>query len=175
MAQKRVAGTGRGNWKYEAGVHKPLLLEIFQNGGDIASFCSSAKIARSTFQEWRNNFEDFHEAYERAKELARAWWERMGQENLCNPQFNTNAWRLMMRNRFDMTDSRCVSIPGLSNAKSRGAQHRLLSKSLQNGDITPDEALKLANFIAVGSKIDQVDEFEVRLKALESNVSTNKA
>lgn len=174
MAQRHVAGTGRGNWKYEASVHKPLLLEIFEHGGDIAAFCSSAKIARSTFKEWRDHFEDFHGAYEFARELARSWWEKQGQENLCNPQFNTNAWRLMMRNRFDMTDSRKVSIRGLSGAKTYKGQYNCVRKAVENEELTPDEALKLGNFIAVGAKIDTMDEVIKRLEALEANVAAGK-
>jgi hypothetical protein len=174
MAQKNVAGTGRGNWKYDRAKHTPLLMQIFKEGGDIAAFCSSAQIARSTFQEWRANFEDFHKSYDEAKELARAWWEKEGQTNLCNPHFNTNAWRLMMRNRFDMTDSRKVGIPGLDAAKTYKDQYNCVRKSVENEELTPDEALKLGNFIAVGAKIDTMDEVMARLEALEANVGTNQ-
>ncbi len=175
MAQRHVAGTGAGNWKYDPKIHIPKLLAIFENGGDIAAFCRYCKIARSTFQEWRKHFKDFKEAYDQARELARAWWENEGQENLCNPQFNTNAWRLMMRNRFDMTDSRKVSIPGLSKAKTYKAQYNCVRRAIENEELTPEEALKLGNFIAVGAKIDTMDEVLSRLEALEANVAAGQA
>jgi len=166
-------GTGKGNWTYDPKKHIPALLEIFRNGGDIAQFCAKFNMSRTTYYDWKNNFPDFEEAIHQAREMARAWWEKQGRDNLCNPQFNTNAWRLMMRNRFDMTDTRCVSVPKMSVAKTRGGQHKLLSKAVEQGELTPDEALKLANFVAVGSKIDQVDDFEARLKAIEENVAAN--
>lgn len=174
MGQKRVAGTGKGNWKYEPKTHIPILTEIFENGGDIAAFCRTAKIARSTFQEWRKHFDDFKEAYNHAKELARYWWEKQGQENLCNPHFNTNAWRLMMRNRFDMADSRRVAVPGLTKAKTYKAQYNCVKRALEDEELTPDEALKLGNFIATGAKIDTMDEVMARLEALEANVAAGQ-
>ena len=106
---KQKLTTGRGNWKYEPEVHIPLLKRIYSEGGDIAAFCSAAQICRDTFQQWRANFEDLHCAYAQALEVARAWWEQKGIDNLENPHFNQNVWRLMMRNRFDMTDTRCAS------------------------------------------------------------------
>lgn len=174
MAQRHVAGPGKGHTKYVSGEHIRLLMEIFENGGDIAAFCSAAKIARSTFQVWRAEHEDFKQAYEIAKEMARAWWENMGQQNLCDPHFNTNAWRLMMRNRFDMTDSRRVSIPGLTSADTYKSQYRCVQRSVENEELTPDEALKLGNFIAIGAKLDSMDEVLARLEALEANVATGK-
>ncbi len=174
MGRKRTDSAEMGSYKYDPKKHIPILMEIFENGGDIAAFCSSAKIARSTFQLWRAGFDDFKDAYDKAKELARAWWENQGQENLCNPQFNTNAWRLMMRNRFDMTDSRKVAIPGLCKADSYKAQYNCVKKAVEDEELTPDEALKLGNFVATGAKIDTMDEVIKRLEALEANVAAGQ-
>ena len=174
MAKKQRPGTGRGNWTYNPDVHIPELLQVFSEGGDIARFCANLKISRTTYYDWAKKFPDFAQAIDEAYELARAWWEDVGRNNLCSPQFNVNAWRLMMRNRFDMTDSRPVNIKGLTNAKTFGAQHRLVGKAIESGDITPEEALKLAQFIGVGAKIEQVDEIKLRLEALEANVVADK-
>jgi len=169
MPKKKLT-TGRGNWKYEPEVHIPMLNRIFSQGGDIAAFCAAAKVARCTFQDWRANFQDFHDAYMAAKEVARAWWEQKGIDNLDNPHFNQNVWRLMMRNRFDMTDTRCVYIPGLSKSSTFKGQYNCIQNEVEKGNLTPDEALKLGNFVAVGAKIDQMDSIVARLEAVEAKV-----
>lgn len=175
MGQTKKPGTGRGNWTYDPKIHIQRLMEVFSHGGDISTFCAQSGISRTTYYNWRDSFSDFAEAIAVATEVARSWWEENGRMSLTDPHFNTNAWRLIMRNRFDMTDTRCVSIPGLSQAKSFKAQHRLISKAIERGEVTPDEAMRLANFIGVGAKLDQIDDFAARLKVIEDNVAANKA
>ncbi len=44
--------------------------------------------------------EEFSRTVNKAKLIARAWWERNGRENLHNNKFNSRLWNLNMSNRF---------------------------------------------------------------------------
>jgi len=170
---KRRGGTGAGNWLYDPAKHIPVLMQIFSEGGGIAAFCAHFKMSCRTWHAWRKQFPDFLEATEIAHELAKHWWESYGQRSLNDSKFNTNAWRLQMRNRFDMTDSRLISVPGMAEAPTFRGQYNAVLAALGRAEITPDEALKLANFVGAGAKIESMTEIEKRLEALEAQHVNN--
>jgi hypothetical protein len=145
--------------------HIPILMSVFRKGQDIAAFCAHFTISRDTFRRWTNKHPEFEEAYAKARELARVWWEQQGQDNLDNPHFNQNVWRLMMRNRFDMTDTRIVRVP-FKATHSPSEQFEILKTEIAKGNLTPEEAIKLANFIAAGTKIEESTQMRKDLDML---------
>jgi transposase len=56
--------------------------------------------SRETIDNWKKRHPDFLGAMTRARDLARAWWERIGLENAGNRDFNSNLYRVIMMARF---------------------------------------------------------------------------
>lgn len=157
--------------RYNAEKHIPLLHRVFKNGKDIAHFCREAEISRPSFFYWVNEYPEFKEAYEAARETARAHWEDIGEEGIHAEHFNYNIWWRIMFNRFDLPATRRVALPKLTEADSFKARFKLVEQEVEQGKVTPEEALKLANFIGVGAKIELAEGLEERLKALECSPS----
>ncbi len=145
---------GGGINLYDPTKHIPTLISVFKEGNDIAAFCAKFTICRATFTNWVNRNPDFADAYRIARELARSWWEQKAIDHLSDPHFNQNVWRLMMRNRFDMTDTRVVPVPFKAN-QSPKQQYEVLMKEIALGNVTPEEAIKLVNFVCAGVKIEE--------------------
>ncbi len=139
---------------YDPAKHIPVLMSVFRQGQDIAAFCAHFVISRKTFHIWVNKYSDFAEAYEKARELARMWWEQIGQENVNNSQFNQKVWMCLMKNRFDMTDSRIIRVP-FKATHTPSEQYNILKAEIAAGNISPEEAIKLASFITAGVKIEE--------------------
>jgi hypothetical protein len=56
--------------------------------------------SRETISNWKKAHPAFLDAMIRARDLALAWWERQGIENLGNRDYNANLYRIIMMARF---------------------------------------------------------------------------
>jgi hypothetical protein len=56
--------------------------------------------SRETINNWKKTHPAFLDAMVRARDLALAWWERQGIENLGNRDYNANLYRIIMMARF---------------------------------------------------------------------------
>jgi hypothetical protein len=56
--------------------------------------------SRETIDNWKKRYPEFLDAMTRARDLALAWWERIGLENTGNRDFNSNLYRVIMMARF---------------------------------------------------------------------------
>jgi len=168
---KGSMGTRDDNYKPE--VMLPYMLKVFSEGHDIAAFCSHFGMCRDTFFSWLKRFPDFAQCYKDAKEKSRIWWEIKGMEGLNNPHFNQNVWRLMMRNRFDMADTRIVPVPFRAN-NSPKQNFNVLNKEIAEGRVTPDEAIKLANYICSGLKVEEASKMRVEIDMLMEKLGIPK-
>ncbi len=156
--------------KYDSKAHIALLRRVFAEGDDISTFCAKCGISRQTWYDWRRDHLEFREAADIALEVARDWWERKGKDNLENPQFNQNVWGRIMLNRFSMSFTRAIAVKGLVDAKSHKEKFDCVSREVEAGNVTPDEAVKLGNFVSIGAKVQESDELISRVAALEDKV-----
>ena len=56
--------------------------------------------SRETIDNWKKRHPEFLDAMTRARDLALAWWERQGVENIGNRDYNANLYRVIMMARF---------------------------------------------------------------------------
>jgi transposase len=56
--------------------------------------------SRETIDNWKKRHPEFLDAMTCARDLALAWWERVGLENTGNRDFNSNLYRVIMMARF---------------------------------------------------------------------------
>jgi hypothetical protein len=98
--------------KYNPELYKTLP-DMFKDGQSIVEVCVELGISISTYYNWEDEYPEFLEASTRGKLVSRAWWERMGRENLydeseydaearvsTNKKFNDRLWSKNVGCRF---------------------------------------------------------------------------
>lgn len=58
-----------------------LIIEHMSEGASITSFAAEIGVARSTIDEWANNYPEFSGAVKIGKAKCAAWWEKLGRNN----------------------------------------------------------------------------------------------
>lgn len=153
--------------KYDEDIHMRMLLELYENGGDIAQFCALAEIPRGTFYRWVNHNESFLEAYDLAKELARDDFDRKSGAGLWDQaKFNTKMWQMLMKSRFGASDKRDVSIPGMSRDKTAFENFQCIIDALASNVVNSEEAQSLSTVVMAGCKIYEATHLKEQVDSL---------
>lgn len=155
---------------YDDEFHIPLLISLFCRGEDVAAYCAGAEICRKTFYNWINTYPKFSESYDMAKDMARLYWEKMADMNMDNPNFNTKLWSMKMRNRFDYTEHRKLSIPEIKTAKNVQEQIKYVFNELSNGNLTGSEANQLGSLIKTAIEVDMHTEVKKDIKGIQDRL-----
>jgi len=74
--------------------------ELMKDGLSLHEVAKEIGVAYWTLNKWREEKKKFSKAVEHGIALSRAWWEKVGRDNLSNKSFNTNVYQANMRNRF---------------------------------------------------------------------------
>lgn len=74
--------TGRPT-KYRP-IYCDLVIEAMSEGKSLTAFAADIGVARSTINEWMDEFPEFSEAARRAKAKCAAWWEERGRQMAQN-------------------------------------------------------------------------------------------
>ena len=109
--------SGRPN-KYQPAMCE-VIVELGLKGKSKAQMASHLNIARSTFDRWLEEHQEFREAWELADTHAQAFWESIGADGVGKGHlFNHNAWSLQIRNRFSHSykESRELEMSGVGGA-----------------------------------------------------------
>jgi hypothetical protein len=149
------------------------MLTLFSQGHDIAAFCATVGMGRSTFFEWLKKYPIFEEAYDTAREKSRFFFEQQALHGMNDPSFNTVLWSMQMRNRFGYTEKRTVPIKGFEKAKTYTDQFNCVKKEVDKGNLTADEACKFASFVATGAQIEVQTDLKLRVDNLEKTSKEN--
>ena len=110
------------------------VVELGKEGYSKASIAAELGVVRKTLDEWAAEHEEFSDAITRAREFSLAWWETQGRSGIwAGSQFNANAYRLQVMNRFpdDWRDKQEVAHSG-----------SIVSKNI-NTDMSPEEAARI--------------------------------
>ena len=152
------------------------IIQMFAQGKTRSQFCALHTISNNTFEAWRKKYKLFDRACEAAHDAARAYYDAMRDRHLINEidldsktmtGINHAIFNRMYNTRFNIPDKRLVRVKGLGKAKTERDMLRALTKAIDEGELTPDEAQKLASLIDVSLKIKGTQELEDRLNALE--------
>src|ERR1700753_1831763 len=81
-----------------SGHMKIKIVEHFAQGGCVATFCDLVGISRPAFNYWRRKYQEFGQAFERAKVAYEAWYHNNGKDNQLEykdtgAKFNFNIWK----------------------------------------------------------------------------------
>ena len=77
--------------KYDAS-YCELVLELGAKGKSKAQIAAAIGVSRPTIDAWCEQHPEFLDAIKRARDLALAWWEDLGQESMTKPGFGAT-WR----------------------------------------------------------------------------------
>lgn len=110
------------------------VVELGKEGYSKASIAAELGVVRATLDDWAAEHPEFSDAITRAREFSQGWWETQGREGIwAGSQFNANAYRLQVMNRFpdDWRDKHDVNLSG-----------SVTSKNI-NSDMSPEEAARI--------------------------------
>ena len=90
------------------------VVEFGRQGYSKAMMAAELEVVRQTLDNWARTYPEFLDAMTRARDYSLAWWERQGLEGIWSRDFNANAYRLQMMNRFpaDWRDTHQVEFRG---------------------------------------------------------------
>lgn len=77
-----------------------LVLALGAKGKSYTGIATRLGVSRDSIYEWAKVHVEFSDALTRARELAQAWWEDVGQESLTTPSFQSSMWAKNMSCRF---------------------------------------------------------------------------
>ena len=152
------------------------LIEMFSRGKTRANFCGHHTISSDTFESWRKRHKLFDAAFHIANQKARDYYDELRQEYLVQEfegaSINWGLFNRMYNTRFNIPDKRLVTVKALGKAKDERSMLKSIMSAVSSGELTPDEAQKLASLIDVSLKIKTTEEMENRLKVLEDASTT---
>lgn len=152
------------------------IINMFSEGKTRSMFCAKHTICNDTFEKWRKRHPLFNRSCDIAHDKARAYFDRMRDEHLLSEidlenksmtGINHAVFNRMYNTRFNIPDKRAVKVKGLGKAKDEKAMLKALLKAIDDGELTPDEAQKLASIIELSIRVDQNVSQEARIKAIE--------
>lgn len=76
------------------------VIELGRIGKSHAQIASTLDVSRETLYTWQDTYPDFLDAITRARQLAQAWFEDMGQAGLVMPNFSASLWAKQVSCRF---------------------------------------------------------------------------
>ncbi len=145
------------------------VIDTMKDGHGVAQVCVNLGIAERTFYYWVNQHPKFNEVYQLARTYCRAWWELRLHDNVDNRNFNERAWTRQVHNRFSETycEGRKVKLKKLRETKSYSEDGQAIKYAIADGELTPDEALKIMQMLVADTNLKERTELEARLVELE--------
>jgi len=76
------------------------VVELGRKGCGLAEIAYELDVTRQTLQNWQVEHPQFLGAITHARELSEGWWASQGRAGIWSREFNANAYRLQVMNRF---------------------------------------------------------------------------
>jgi hypothetical protein len=76
------------------------VIKLGRQGKSLHQMAAALGVCFGTLNAWRDKYPEFSYALTFARDLAQAWWENGGQKGIWSRDFNAQAYRLQMLNRF---------------------------------------------------------------------------
>lgn len=139
----------KGTKIYDEQKHCLMVLDIIGNGGTIAEFCAKGLISDNTYYYWRREHRVFDECSRIATQFAQMLWEREGEDNADNPDFNWRYWEGIGSSRFNHNKQARIRLNIDKNADPY-TQYKQLIHQAGEGDLTASEVKQLMESINIG-------------------------
>lgn len=87
-----------------------VVIKMGEEGAWVAEMAEACDVHRSTIEDWAKKHSEFSAALTRAKQKAKAWFERKGREGMFDKNFNATMWKNQVSSRHpeDYTEKKEV-------------------------------------------------------------------
>ena len=164
QAKKNVSGK-----IYDEKKHCVMVLDIIGNGGSVAEFCVEALISDSTYYNWRRLHPIFDECSRIAVNFAQMLWEREGESNADNPDFNWRFWEGIGTSRFFYNKQGRVRV-NLDEEADPHVQYQQLIKQAKEGDLSASEIKQLMESVNIGIRAFESFKLQEQVAKMEQDI-----
>lgn len=152
-------------------VYKPefcqIAIDVMKQGYPIVNVAAKLDVSRKTIYEWINEYPEFAAAIEVGKVKGEAHINECGRQGLTHKNFQYNVWAKILQRNYQDSWDRKVKVESVKPGMSYAEQIAALKGEAFNGNLTPKEAETLTNLVRTQAQVEQADEIERRLRALE--------
>src|SRR5690606_33425296 len=138
----------KGEGKYHEETHCPMILDVMNNEGTMTAFCRKAMISDALFYKWVKKYKTFRECYYVGKVIAKANWEKEGEDGKDEEFFNFDHWRLKGAMRYGVGKNRVRM--GIDAKASPYKQYQQLVEMANSEEFNASEVKQLMESINVG-------------------------
>jgi hypothetical protein len=146
---KKIYATVKKNISYDENKHCLMVLEIIGNGGSVAEFCTQALVSDRTYYRWRRSHPIFDECSRIAHLHSQVLWEREGEENADNLDFNWRYWEGIGAQKFNHGKQSRIRL-NIDEHADPYTQYKQLVQQAGEGDLTASEVKQLMESINIG-------------------------
>jgi len=147
------------------------VLYLFKDGLSQVEVATDIGLTYDSYLLYQQIYPKFRESIKKGLQLSQAWWLKQGREGLNNPKFSFTGWSMQVRNRFGLrTDEQPVHLPALKEAITFTDKINVITHAISDGRITPSEAKRLCEAIAIGAKVEEVTELKQMIEQLQDNL-----
>lgn len=165
----------KGGVKFNEKEHSIGILSAMIETGRKSEFMKKFCISASTFNNWCMRNAIFRECYLVGKEIAKCNWEREGEENRDNPNFNYNHWEKMGKVLFGNGNQNKIEIR-MDYASSPYEQYKDIIKQATMGEFDSVELKQIMECINIGVRAweankvqDEINEMREDIKRMNAN------
>ena len=148
-----------------------LIIDVFTRGDGLPHFLADVHCCKKTFYNWIDRYKSFKEAYAVALIKGEAFWLSRLQENVCNPDFNLNAAKFILSNRFGVTSNRKQRIKWLDSKDLIGSFDKLM-KQLKDDDASVHELKDSISLLLSLADLKEREELTERIKEIEEKLKS---
>lgn len=162
IKQKRKRGT------YQEEIHCPMILQIMSTEGTMTAFCYEAAISDSLFYKWLSKYPVFKDCYELGKVISRYNWEKEGEENKDNEEFNLDYWRIKGACRYGFGKNKIRM--AVDPKADPYTQYQQLIEQAGTEEFTASEVKQLMEAINVGRGAYETFELQKALDQMKKDI-----
>jgi hypothetical protein len=158
------------NKVYDEKKHCLMVLDIIGNGGSVAEYCVEALISDTTYYRWRREHPIFDECSRIAVNFAQILWEREGETNADNPDFNWRYWEGVGTSRFFYNKQGRVRVNVDEDADPH-VQYQQLIKQAKEGDLSSSEIKQLMESINIGIRAFESFKLQAEVDKMKQDLT----
>jgi hypothetical protein len=182
--KKSLTARTAKNRIYDEAEHCEMVLQTMSGtSGTVAQFCVKAGISDTTFWRWCNDYPIFNECYRLGHMIAETIWEKEGELNKDNPEWNFDYWKLIGKKRFQYGNSAKIRV-NVEGIEDPWQQYKHIMRQAAEGEFTSAELKQVIESVNIGirafetfelmGKIEEMKE-EIRIMGYHSGQSSGRA
>jgi hypothetical protein len=148
-----------------------IVLGLYTRGYTRAQICRELGITFCTYGSWVKKHPKFAKAHELGQILARAEWDKIGQTNLNEKNFQGHVYLQSYKSRFGTADDSNITIPGFNAQNDYKTNATAIIDSACKGEISPSQAETMLKSLNVAYNITEVDNIRSELDKIKETLN----